>query len=73
LQLVLTTTEEKEKKRNNNQRDLKTTSKYAEHLRTFMASASGTQQERMVRANKAWVEQRQKTKIDSSASSKAGL
>ena len=70
---VLTTTKEKERKRDSNQRGLKTTSKYAEHLRTFMASASGTQQERMVHANKAWLEQRQKTKIDSSASSKAGL
>jgi hypothetical protein len=73
LPSVLTTTKEKERKRDSNQRGLKTTSKYAEHLRTFMASASGTQQERMAQANKAWIEQRQGTKLDSSASGKAVL
>ena len=31
-----------------------------------MASATGTQQERMVHANKTWVEQRQQTNSDAS-------
>ena len=38
-----------------------------------MASATGTQQERMVHANKTWVEQRQQTNSDAWASSKAVL
>jgi hypothetical protein len=38
-----------------------------------MASATGTQQERMAHANKTWVEQRQQTNSDAWASNKAVL
>ena len=64
---------EKERKRDSKQRAQKVTSKYAEHLRTSMASATGTQQERMAHANKTWVEQRQQTNPNAWASNKAVL
>ena len=66
-------TKEKERKRDSKQRVQKVTSKYAEHLRTSMASATGTQRERMVYVNKTWVDQRQQTNSRAWASNKAGL
>ena len=64
-------TKEKERKRDSKQRVQKVTSKYTERLRTSIASATGTQQERMVHANKTWVEQREQAKSHAWAANKA--